>query len=190
MFPFLGGPSDLRTALELLEQVREGLVRSGVDFGEGVPIGVNIEVPSAALTADLLAGQVDFFSVGTNDLIQYLLAVDRADPGTSALYESLHPAVLRIIEGVVAAAERHQVTVAVCGEMAAEPLPALVLLGLGVRELSMSPAAIPRVKAAVRCGKAAELRRLAQECLTLPTAVEIEEMIRRQLGALGSEAPA
>ena len=109
-----------------------------------------LEVPSAAATADLLAPHVRFFAVGTNDLIQYLLAVDRVDPRVSSLYEPLHPAVLRTIDGVVRAAGAHGIPVSICGEMAADPLQALLLVGLGVRELSMSPVAIPRVKAALR----------------------------------------
>jgi len=182
MFPFLGGPSDLRTALGFFEEVRDGLRRDGVEFGEAVPVGIHIEVPSAALTADLLATEVDFFSVGTNDLTQYLLAVDRADPGTSSLTESLHPAVLRTVHGIVVAAERHQLSVSLCGEMAADPLQALVLLGLGVREFSMSPAAIPRVKAAVRGVTIAHVRDVARACLDLPTAGEIEATLRAELG--------
>jgi phosphotransferase system enzyme I (PtsI) len=182
MFPFLGGPSDLRTALGFFEEVRDGLLRDGVEFGEAVPVGIHIEVPSAALTADLLAPEVDFFSVGTNDLTQYLLAVDRADPGTSSPSESLHPAVLRTVLGIVDAAERHQLSVSLCGEMAADPLQALALLGLGVREFSMSPAAIPRVKAAVRGVTTAHVREVAHACLDLPTAGEIEATLRAELG--------
>ena len=150
MFPFVTGPSDLRLVLGLLEVTREGLRRDGIPFAPDVPIGLMLEVPSAAFTADLLAPHVQFFAVGTNDLIQYLLAVDRVDPRVSSLYEPLHPAVLRTIDGVVRAAAPHGVPVSICGEMAADPLQALLLVGLGVRELSMSPAAIPAVKAAVR----------------------------------------
>ena len=185
MFPFVGGPSDLKVALDLIEEVKEGLARDGIEFGESVPVGITIEVPSAAVTADLLATEVDFFSVGTNDLIQYLLAVDRADPQTSSLYEALHPAVLRTIRGIVAAGERHRVSVALCGEMAADPLQALVLLGLGVRELSMSPAAIPRVKAAVRGAEAEPVRVLAEACLAMRTSGEIEAAFRSGLAAVG-----
>jgi phosphotransferase system enzyme I (PtsI) len=125
---------------------------------------------------------VQFFAVGTNDLIQYLLAVDRADPRVSTLYEPLHPAVLRTIDGVVRASAAHRVPVSICGEMAADPLQALLLVGLGVRELSMSPSAIPAVKAAIRAVTLARAEAAARESLSLATADEIGAMLRRELG--------
>jgi phosphoenolpyruvate-protein phosphotransferase (PTS system enzyme I) len=182
MFPFVSGPADLRLVLDLLEETREGLRRDGVAFAEQVPIGLTLEVPSAAATADLLAPHVQFFAVGTNDLIQYLLAVDRVDPRVSTLYEPLHPAVLRTIDGVVRASAAHKVPVSICGEMAADPLQALLLVGLGVRELSMSPSAIPAVKAAIRAVSLARAQAAARESLSLATAGEIEAMLRRELG--------
>jgi phosphoenolpyruvate-protein phosphotransferase (PTS system enzyme I) len=182
MFPFVSGPADLRLVLGLLEETREGLRKDGVAFGEHVPIGLTLEVPSAAATADLLAPHVQFFAVGTNDLIQYLLAVDRADPRVSTLYEPLHPAVLRTIDGVVRASAAHRVPVSICGEMAADPLQALLLVGLGVRELSMSPSAIPAVKAAIRAVTVARAEAAARESLSLATADEIGAMLRRELG--------
>jgi len=182
MFPFVSGPADLRLVLDLLEETREGLRRDGVAFAEQVPIGLTLEVPSAAATADLLAPHVQFFAVGTNDLIQYLLAVDRADPRVSTLYEPLHPAVLRTIDGVVRASAAHRVPVSICGEMAADPLQALLLVGLGVRELSMSPSAIPAVKAAIRGVSLSRAEAAARASLSLATAGEIEAMLRRELG--------
>jgi phosphotransferase system enzyme I (PtsI) len=181
MFPFVTGPSDLRLVLGLLEVTREGLRRDGIPFAADVPIGLMIEVPSAAYTADLLAPHVQFFAVGTNDLIQFLLAVDRVDPRVSSLYEPLHPAVLRTINGVVRAAAAQGVPVSICGEMAADPLQALLLVGLGVRELSMSPAAIPAVKTALRGATLSHLSSIAQASLALPTAEEIGAMLRREL---------
>jgi phosphotransferase system enzyme I (PtsI) len=144
-------------------------------------VGLTLELPSAALIADLLAGQVDFFSVGTNDLIQYLLAVDRADPRLSTLYEPLHPAVLRAIRAIVVAAEAASIPLSLCGEMAAEPLDALLLMGLGVRELSMNPASIPKVKEGLRRTPYARAREIALTCLRLPTARAIEAEARRGL---------
>jgi phosphotransferase system enzyme I (PtsI) len=182
MFPFVSGRGDLAQALGLLAEARDSLRQAGVAAAERVPVGLNLEVPSAALTADLLAPHVDFFSVGTNDLVQYLLAADREDPRVAAHYQPLHPAVLRVLAGIVQAAEAHGVPVSVCGEMAADPLQALVLLGLGVRELSMSAGAIPRVKAAVRAVSEAEVRDLARGCLGLSTAEEVEACARRALG--------
>jgi len=181
LFPFVTGPSDVRVVLELLEETRAGLRRDGVPFAEDVPVGLMLEVPSAAATADLLAPLVQFFAVGTNDLIQYLLAVDRVDPRVSSLYEPLHPAVLRTIDGVVRAATAHSIPVSICGEMAADPLQALLLVGLGVRELSMSPVAIAGVKAALRAASAGRLEPVARASLSLATADEIGAMLRREL---------
>jgi len=181
LFPFVTGPSDVRVVLELLEETRAGLRRDGVAFVEDVPVGLMLEVPSAAATADLLAPLVQFFAVGTNDLIQYLLAVDRVDPRVSSLYEPLHPAVLRTIDGVVRAATAHSIPVSICGEMASDPLQALLLVGLGVRELSMSPVAIAGVKAALRAASASRLEPVARASLSLATADEIGAMLRREL---------
>jgi phosphotransferase system enzyme I (PtsI) len=181
MFPFVGGVGELRLALTLLEEVRGDLARAGVPFGEDVPVGVNLEVPSAAVVADLLAAEVDFFSVGTNDLIQYLLAVDRTDPRVSELYEPLHPAVVRTLAQIAAAARAHDRPLSVCGEMAGQPVEAVLLVGLGFRELSMAPSAIPRVKEAVRSVRESEARRLAEHCLSLRTCEEIVRFVREEL---------
>jgi len=188
MFPFASGPADLRLALALVEEARAELRRDGVPFRSDVPVGLNLEVPSAALTADLLAGEVQFFSVGTNDLIQYLLAVDRTDPRVSGLYQPLHPAVLRTLDGIARAAEAHAVPLSVCGEMAAQPLAAVLLVGLGYRALSMAPSAVPRVKAALRGVRAGDAREVARRCLSLRTEAEIEALVRRELAP--SLAPA
>jgi phosphoenolpyruvate-protein phosphotransferase (PTS system enzyme I) len=181
MFPFVAGPADLQQALALLQEARDSLRADGIPVPDHVAVGVNLEVPSAALTADLMAAHVDFFSVGTNDLVQYLLAADRVDPRVSAHYQPLHPAVLRVIAEIVRAAEPHGIPVSVCGEMASDPLHALLLLGLGVRELSMSPGAIPRVKAALRAASAERAREVARACLGLPTAPEVEACAREAL---------
>jgi phosphotransferase system enzyme I (PtsI) len=181
MFPFVSGPGDLRVALSLLEQAKEELRTEGVPFREDVPVGVNVEVPSAAVVADLLAAEVDFFSVGTNDLIQYLLAVDRTDPRVSSLYEPLHPAVLRTLRRIVDAAQAQGRPLSVCGEMAGQPVEAVLLVGLGFRSLSMAPFAIPRVKEALRAVCAEDARSLAERCLGLATCGEIEALVREML---------
>jgi phosphotransferase system enzyme I (PtsI) len=184
MFPFVAGPRDLRVARELVAQAVESLRREGAPHRPDVPVGVTIELPGAALTLDLLAREADFFSVGTNDLIQYLLAVDRVDPRVAPLYEPLHPAVVRCLARAAEAAAAASRPLAVCGEMAAEPLHAALLVGLGVRELSMSPAAIPRVKGVLRALCESEAREAARACLDLGTASEIEEHLRRRLGVV------
>ncbi len=188
MFPFVGGPADLHRALCLLTESRSELRRAGIAVPDHVPVGVTLEIPSACATADLLAPHLDFLTVGTNDLIQYLLAVDRVDPRVASRYQPLHPGVLRTLKGVVRVAESHGLPLSVCGEMAADPLHALLLVGLGVRELSMSPAAIPRVKAAIRSVSVRHATELADAALSLPSAEEIEAMLRGELK--GALAPA
>jgi phosphoenolpyruvate-protein phosphotransferase (PTS system enzyme I) len=188
MLPFVGGFDEIRAATALLAEARAQLSERGVAMGERVPLGLNVEVPSAALTVDLLAREVDFLSVGTNDLIQYLLAVDRGDPRVADLYQPLHPAVLRVIRSVVRAAEAQRIPVGLCGEMAADPSQALVLVGLGVRELSMTPTAIPRVKAAIRAANAALLERTALCCLELRTPQEVAERFARDTSGPGGPA--
>lgn len=189
VFPFVAGVADLEAALELVEDVKAELRRDGVAFAADLPIGLNLEIPSAAWSADLLAPSVDFFSVGTNDLIQYLLAVDRVDPRVAGLYQPLHPAVLRTLREIVEVAEREQLPVSLCGEMAAEPASALFLLGIGFRELSMSPSFIPRVKETLRGVKAEQARQVALSCLSLRTAAEVEERLRRELREAARAAP-
>lgn len=182
MFPFASGPADLELALRLVEDAKAELRQEGQAFGEDLEVGLTVEVPSAALTADLLAKDLDFLSIGTNDLIQYLLAVDRADTRVGALYQPLHPAVVRIVHHVLQTAGK-DLPVSVCGEMAAHPLQALLLVGLGVRELSMAPSAIPRVKAALRAVRLPVVEAVALACLNLRTEVAIEERLRQELSA-------
>ena len=189
VFPFVAGVADLEAALELFEDVKAELRREGVAFAADLPVGLVLEIPSAAWSADLLAPCVDFFSVGTNDLIQYLLAVDRVDPRVAGLYQPLHPAVLRTLQRIVEVAEREQLPLSLCGEMAAEPASALFLLGIGFRELSMSPSFIPRVKETLRGVRAEQARQVALSCLSLRTAAEVEERLRRELQEAARAAP-
>ena len=166
MFPFVTGVEEIRQARALLRD-------SGADPSR-VKVGAMIEVPSAALAADLLAPEVDFFTIGTNDLIQYCLAVDRTDDRVSDLYEPLHPAVLRLIRLVRRAAARHRIPVSLCGEMASDPALVGLLVGLGLTDFSMTPGAIPIVRQVVRELSAHDARRLAGHALRLATATEIE----------------
>jgi phosphotransferase system enzyme I (PtsI) len=151
LLPMISTLDEIRRTREALEQVARRLKRRGVPVPEALPpLGAMIEVPAAALAADALAGEADFFAIGTNDLIQYTLAIDRTDEQVASLYNPLHPAVLRLIQFAVEAATRRQIPVGVCGEMAGDPRYAALLLGLGLRQLSMSPRNIPRVKQRIR----------------------------------------
>jgi phosphotransferase system enzyme I (PtsI) len=181
MFPMISGVSELREAKAVLEDCKEELRRRGQPFDEGIKVGVMIEMPSAAFTADLIAAEADFFSIGTNDLIQYALAIDRVNEHVSYLYKPLHPAILRMVRYVADAGRARGIPVAMCGEMAGEPLFALVLVGLGLDELSMNAVAIPLVKSVLRASTMAEARRLADQALALPTPEDIEQLVREHM---------
>jgi phosphotransferase system enzyme I (PtsI) len=142
-----------------------------------------IEIPSAAMIADLLAREVDFFSVGTNDLIQYALAIDRINEQVAYLYEPLHPAVLRMLRSVVSAAHNEGIWISMCGEMASDPLHALLLVGLGFDELSMTPGAIPMVKRLIRSVTFGQAAEVAQRLFRCATAQEVDHHLRQQMAA-------
>jgi phosphotransferase system enzyme I (PtsI) len=178
LFPMISGIGEIRQAKTILEEVKKSLAKARVPFDQGIEIGAMIEIPSASITADILAREVDFFSIGTNDLIQYALAVDRINEHVSYLYEPLHPAILRIIRGVVQSAHQVGIPVAICGEMAAEPAYSLVLLGLGLDEFSMNPVAIPKVKKVLRMSRFEETQNLVEQIFQFPTASEIEGHVR------------
>jgi phosphotransferase system enzyme I (PtsI) len=145
-----------------------------------VPVGVMIEVPSAALTADLLAQEADFFSIGTNDLIQYILAVDRTDDRVSRLYEPFHPAIIRTLRLVARAARRRGIPVSVCGEIAADPVLLTLLVGLGLTEFSMAPTAIPLAKRALRNLRSADAVVAAGRALRARTVADVEDALTGQ----------
>jgi phosphoenolpyruvate-protein phosphotransferase (PTS system enzyme I) len=176
MFPFVSGVEELRKARAAVARAAAALRRRGLSVPE-VPIGVMIEVPSAALTADLLAEEADFFSIGTNDLIQYCLAVDRADERVSLLYEPLHPAILRLIVMIRRAATRQHIPLSLCGEMASDPGILPLLVGLGLTEFSMTPGAIPMAKQALAGQRSDDLRAMARRILRLSTVDEIEQQL-------------
>jgi phosphotransferase system enzyme I (PtsI) len=178
LFPMISGIEEIRQAKAILEEVKKSLAKAKIPFDEEIPIGAMIEIPSASDIADLLAREVNFFSIGTNDLIQYALAVDRINEHVSYLYEPLHPAVLRIIRWVVRSGHEAGIPVAICGEMAAEPVYAVVLLGLGLDEFSMNPLSIPKVKKVLRMSKFEETRSLVEQLFQFATASEIECFVR------------
>jgi phosphotransferase system enzyme I (PtsI) len=175
MFPMISGADELARAKAVLQECREELGNEKQGFNDQLEVGTMIELPSAAATADLLAGNSDFFSIGTNDLIQYLFAVDRGNDRVAHLYEPTHPAVLRTIQRIVEVAHARGIPVGVCGEMAGDPVYVPLLLGLGVDSLSMTPPLIPSVKFLVRAMSMADAKELAREALTLGSAKAIFE---------------
>lgn len=177
LIPMVTEAEEIGEVKLLFEDVKRELLAEKVKVDEHIPLGVMIEVPAAAAMADILLREVDYVSIGTNDLIQYYLAVDRSNEFVSYLYKPLHPAVLRLIKFVIDSAQRAGKDVAVCGEMAADPLSALVLLGLGLRKFSMNPIFIPRVKKALRAVEYRTVRKIVQDSLHMSTAQEVEEYI-------------
>jgi phosphotransferase system enzyme I (PtsI) len=177
MFPMISGVAELRATKAVVDEVMLELTQEGIAFDENVKLGIMIEMPSAALSADFLAEECDFFSIGTNDLIQYTMAVDRVNEYVSYLYEPLHPALMRLIGDVSRAAHTTKIPVTVCGEMAGEPMMAPVLIGLGIRELSMSAVSVPEVKAMIRATTLSEAEALVQRIKKLATAAEVRAMV-------------
>ena len=178
MFPMISGIEEIREAKRIFCEVKGDLSARGIPVGNDMEIGVMIEVPSAVIIADELAKEVDFFSIGTNDLIQYALAIDRINERVTYLYEPLHPAVLRLIKQVVDIGHRAGIRVAMCGEMAGEPAYIMILLGLEIDELSMNPLAIPRVKKFIRGSTLKESRKLLDKVMTFSSAAEIREFVK------------
>jgi len=179
MYPMISSAAEVIRANELLAEAKRELDAAKVPYDPGIKVGVMIEIPAAALMADVLARHVSFFSIGTNDLIQYTLAVDRVNERVAYLYEPTHPAVLNLIRTTVEAAQRNRIWVGLCGEMGADPLLAPLLIGLGVDELSVAPSAVPPVKDAIRSVTFQQARQLADESLRCETAVEVLELCRK-----------
>jgi phosphotransferase system enzyme I (PtsI) len=174
MFPMISGVGELEEALECLQAARDELDKEGVAYDQHIPVGTMIEVPAAALISDHLAQLVDFFSIGTNDLTQYTLAVDRGNERISDLYEPFHPGVLRLIRMVIDNAHAAGITVSLCGEMASDPRAAVVLLGLGLDEFSMNAVGLPQVKQVIRSLSSIEAQSIAASVLTLRRSRDIE----------------
>jgi len=186
MYPMVSSVEELREANSVLEAARNELRAEGIPFDETCPVGAMIEVPSAALVADQLADEVDFFSVGTNDLIQYTIAVDRVNERVAYLFDPFHPAVLRLIKQVVDAGHSKGIPVTVCGEMAGDPHSSVLLLGMGVDGFSMSPMAIPEIKRVIRDTTIVEAKALAEQALLLPTRSEIRGLLEAPGGLEGA----
>ncbi|MDD4954556.1 MAG: phosphoenolpyruvate--protein phosphotransferase [Candidatus Omnitrophica bacterium] len=181
MFPMISGVGELRDAKKVLEECKKELKHENVAFDEKISIGTMIEVPSAALTADTLAKESDFFSIGTNDLIQYSLAVDRANEKVAYLYEPGHPAVLKLIKNVIDVAHQNNIWVGMCGEMSGEPLFAFLTLGLELDEFSMPPPRVPRIKELIKNVKFEDAKAIAEKAIKLATAKEVEKCIQDEL---------
>jgi len=173
MYPMISGLNELRQANEILHETMSELRRKRVSFNKDIDIGIMIEVPSAALVADILAKEVSFFSIGTNDLIQYALAVDRINEKIAYLYEPAHPAVLRLINSIITVGHEAGIWVGMCGEMASEPLFSLVLLGLGLDEFSASAVAVPEIKKVIRSVNVKQVKEVSRELLKLSSSEEI-----------------
>jgi phosphotransferase system enzyme I (PtsI) len=177
MFPMISGVEELEEALLCFEQAKAELREKGIAFDEEVPVGTMIEVPSAALVSDHLAKMVKFFSLGTNDLIQYTMAVDRGNERISHLYQPFHPGVLRLIRMVIENAHEAGIPVGMCGEMAGDPRMALLLVGMGLDEFSMNALGLPAVKRVIRSVSSTEVRQLVDQVLPMARSSEIEEVI-------------
>jgi len=177
MYPMISGVNEVLQATEIVQQVMSDLHKEGVPFDEDIDIGAMIEIPSAALTAEMIAQEVDFFSIGSNDLIQYTMAVDRVNEKVANLYEPTHPAILRLIRGCVEAAHNNNIWVGVCGEIAGEPLYVPLLIGMGVDELSTSAANLARVKEVIRRLRLADAQELASAALHATRGGEVLAML-------------
>jgi len=187
MYPMISGVEELRQANSLLEECRNELRKDNIKFDENLEVGAMIEVPSAAITADIIAKEADFFSIGTNDLIQYSLAVDRTNEKIAYLYEPAHPAVLKLVKNIIDAGHKSEIWVGMCGEMSGDPELVLVLLGLGLDEFSMPPSSVPLIKQLVRSVSYKDAKKIAEHALSLSTGKEVEEYSNQQLLRLAPE---
>jgi len=184
MFPMISGVSEVRQIKKILKEVKDELKKQKKPFDPKIKIGIMVEVPSAAIIADLLAKEVDFFSIGTNDLIQYALAIDRVNEQVSYLYEPLHPSVLRLIKSIIDSAHENGITVAMCGEMAGETIYVPVLLGLGIDEMSMNPVAILKIKKILRSLNYKKCKEITNKLFSYSTEGEIKTFLKKEVKKL------
>ncbi len=186
MLPMVAGLEELRRAKALIDEAAAQLAAAGTNHEPRPPVGVMIEIPAAAVMADVLAREVDFFSVGTNDLIQYNLAVDRLNPRMEPFFRPTHPSLLRLLQTTIEGARAAGIPVSMCGEMGGQSIYAVLLLGMGLREFSLTPTYIPRVRRLLRSLTLIEARRIAADCLRLGTAGEIEARLRERVTPIGA----
>lgn len=181
LLPMISNLEELYAAKTTFEKIKKELLRKKIDFDPNVKLGIMIEVPSAVMIANELAKEVDFFSIGTNDLIQYSIAIDRTNENVAYLYQPLHPAILRMLKMIISAALKEQIEVSVCGEMAGEPLCILILLGYGLSELSMNALSIPKVKEIIRSVDYYTARSLLEKVMDMNSADKIEKFVRKEM---------
>ena len=179
MYPMISGVSEIKAANKILEQAKEELRKEGKPFNEDIKVGAMIEVPSAAVITDLIAKEVDFVSIGTNDLIQYTMAVDRVNANIAHLYNPMHPAILRLLKFIINSAHEAGIDVGMCGEMAGDPAYTVVLLGLGLDEFSMSAAQIPQIKKIIRSVSKEKAKMLVNKLLKCSSMQEIEIELKK-----------
>jgi phosphoenolpyruvate-protein phosphotransferase (PTS system enzyme I) len=188
LFPMISDIDEVFRAKAILQEVRDDLTAEKIPFDPKIPIGIMIEIPSAVAIADSLAKEVDFFSIGTNDLIQYTLAIDRVNEHVAHMYQPLHPAILRLLQQTVEAGHRAGIPVAMCGEMAGEPLYIPILLGLGLDELSMNPMSLPRVKRIIRMASHKKAKKFLNKVFALNTTEEINAYVKQEMFQLFSDS--
>jgi phosphotransferase system enzyme I (PtsI) len=180
MLPMISQVQEIRKAKKILEEVKTGLKESNVAFNPKIELGIMIEIPSAALVADTLAKEVDFFSIGTNDLCQYTMAVDRMNERVKNLYDPFNPSVLRLIEKTIREGEINKIRVGLCGELAGEPIATLLLLGMGLREFSMSASSIPDIKNIIVNNSLEKAREIYQKVMAMDDSETIGNFLKEQ----------
>lgn len=179
MFPMVTNIKEVKLGKQLIEQAKDDLRTQKASFDEHIQIGVMIEVPAAAIIADHLAREVNFLSIGTNDLIQYLLAVDRGNDVVSALFQEFHPAVIRFLRRIIERGQQEHAFVSMCGQMAGDPLAVILLVGLGLDEFSVVPTVLPEIKKIIRSIHYTEAKHVAERVLTMQSDDEIERFLKR-----------
>ena len=187
IFPLISNTQEVEDAQKLLQEAADELDRTGVPYNGDIEAGIMVEVPSAVILAEELAKMVDFFSIGTNDLIQYAFAIDRGNQNVAHMYQPLHPAIMRLLKQVADAARNNHIGVYMCGEMAGDPYFVPVLLGLGIQELSMNPLSIPAVKRVIRAIEADEAKKFVNQALQETDVKRITAMVEESYGSILAE---